>query len=344
MKMVLLAAMGFACGCGLNRGALDQSMRPAECASGVKKLYAMEAMDFVPAAVTSDHPHRGEWEFEAPNLSRNLVLHVCVPEAGSPELLAVAAQTRNMETQSFLMADKLAVSGLAEALAGDPSRLRIVENRLTEWEYAFTWIQGWSENGQSYVTLGTFYDEWGKPREANSRLVVGRLVEIGADLFPLLGCVDDDGRQGSQTRSVFSLGSAEFTVDYCRVPAAGETTGYRIVKVRVKDSNPELSPDARLPVVLEGEELERALQQKFYHHNAGDWFTLELPWARYAAVMCWSGMGFLGGTGDLPDCREVPDAHEVFYRVNYNGAGWQPSALAGIEDFLLALPVDRVPG
>lgn len=89
---------------------------------------------------------------------------------------------------------------------------------------------------------------------------------------------------GFPGRGVWSLGKARFRADFCSALGGRGTTDFRIVRLTVRDDDARLAPEARQPVVLEGQALQERFRYRYNHLNACDSFALTLPGVVYAAT------------------------------------------------------------
>lgn len=172
--------------------------------------------------------------------------------------------------------------GLSEAiLSGDYSQFYLLIEDKTNLGSGIV-ARGINESFGSYlaVTDVQIYtpDRW---QITNIRAMAGRL-EL-KDSFAQGKC------QGGQSEIIyrFQMDTADFEYEVCTFLGGGETTGYDIKKVTVKDSS-KLIPVAlrNSPIILEGNDLSNALKYKWNHHNACDSFVLKVAKtsATYAAT------------------------------------------------------------
>ena len=278
--------------------------------------------------------------------SLSMRLDVCIAQDGAPSLRAILLRPDEifspylfrLDTQisspeeDFIELDlgfvqevrlppqNMLVQGLAEALGGDLAQLdvRLVAQsglRVAGHAQFLAVARGRVTNNSIEYTT--------------NQVIVGGLAP--GDIFEDLQC-----NFGEQTLSrTFRMDSAEFEVGACTFLGGGFTTGYRIHRLAITDSNPALSmaEQQRFEFTTEAE-VEAVLNYVWNHHNACDSFHLALPHADYAA-----------STSPAAGCgATVPNAPErefdenpilpVLYRIRYHGGPWTDGQLDGCSHYL----------
>jgi hypothetical protein len=131
---------------------------------------------------------------------------------------------------------------------------------------------------------------------------------------------------GEQYQEVdFTLGTASFRAAQCVFLGGGETTGYRILRLGVKDSADELPPERRdVWFEWEGEALAERLVYRWNHHNACDSFYLDARelGARYAAST--PPMAGCGTVVTHAPLRSFEDGDGQLHFVVDHGQGFGP--------------------
>jgi hypothetical protein len=133
--------------------------------------------------------------------------------------------------------------------------------------------------------------------------------------------------------SKLQLETAQFEFAACVFPAPGITTGFRVLKVVIKDSSPELSPEEQRPVTLEGEALLAGSAFRYGHHNGCDSFFINAGHAQYAATSAPIG-------GCSPPVEHAPERDDdtrtgLLYTIKYHDKPWSPATeLTGKGHFM----------
>lgn len=135
--------------------------------------------------------------------------------------------------------------------------------------------------------------------------------------------------------TTFEMGTASFEVDACTFLGGGFTTGYRINRLAVQDSSPDLTEQERQRIELSTEaEVEAVMNYVYNHHNACDSFHLALPHADYAASTApAAGCGATVPNAPERDINEDPSS-PVRYRIRYHGGEWTEGSIPGCTHYM----------
>lgn len=215
--------------------------------------------------------------------------------------------------------DRFPVEGLADALAGDSSSLRI----RVEQE------SGVIVHGHADFVAMTSANLSGAQIEYTSvGVLVGTLVE--GNVFADLECPFGEW----PNEATFDFDTAHFEARYCSFLGGGETEGYRIEHLTVTDTNPALSVDEQEPFVFDGAAaVEAVMNYQWNHHNACDSFHLVLPHADYAAST--PPLAGCGATVPNAPPRAFDDPPTpVAYRVRYHGGAWTDGMMADCYHYM----------
>jgi hypothetical protein len=133
----------------------------------------------------------------------------------------------------------------------------------------------------------------------------------------------------------FRLDTAQFDLEACTFLGGGITTGYRIHRLAVQDSNPGLEEAYRGRFELTTEaEVKSVMNYRWNHHNACDSFHLTLGHADYAA----STAPAAGCGPQVPEAPprniDEPSTAPLLYRIRYHGGAWRDGSVAGCSHFL----------
>jgi hypothetical protein len=212
------------------------------------------------------------------------------------------------------------VEGLAEAIAGNLSALRI---RLPGDKGLL--VVGHSDFlavAQGRVDAATI-------QYTSLYVLVGSLAP--GNVFAGLRCTFG---QTPLTTS-FRLDTAQFDVEACTFLGGGITTGYRIHRLAVQDSNPGLEEAYRGRFEFTTEaEVESVMNYRWNHHNACDSFHLTLGHANYAASTA-PAAGCGPPVPEAPPRRiDEPSNAPLMYRIRYHGGAWRDGSVAGCSHFL----------
>ncbi len=254
-----------------------------------------------------------------------VLFHVWGPQYYVPDA-TVSAPTMNqvqhpegMVYETRFPPDRLSVDGLAAAIAGDPSSLRIrvmlQDGLLFQGHDDFVAVASGNVSSNSIVYNAIY-------------VVVGAIVP--GNVFDDLECPFNEYPRTAS----FALDTASFDVRYCAFQGGGETEGYRIEHLTVTDTNAALAPAEQVPFVFEGAEaVESVLNYQWNHHNACDSFHLALPHADYAA-----STAPLAGCGttvpNAPPRRWDDPPGPVLFRLRYHGGAWVDGAMASCSHYL----------
>jgi hypothetical protein len=222
--------------------------------------------------------------------------------------------------QQRLPADRIAVTGLDEAVAGD---LQALEIRLI--------------NDTGLLILGHDTFVAGTHAQVEASSVVYTTLEVVAgglsagDIFINRPCPFGE----TNYSKTFTLNTAQFEVDACTFLGGGHTTGYRINRLAVTDSNAKLSATEQETFTFEGESaVEAVMNYAWNHHNACDSFHLALAHADYAASASpLAGCGLTVPNAPMRSFDEDP-VLPVQYRIRYHGGSWTDGDLPGCNHYL----------
>lgn len=289
---------------------------PKPCPAGATRhAYSLTPLADLPEASDLDLPDLPsfvELVSAGTGLSNSVRLEVCEDESGAVSLETMLYRGSSFETARLYIVDPsvsgevqdtverdegyliehrispdlVAVEGLADALEGDLSGLRI------RFESESGLLMAGHAGGFVAVARGMFTEDSGE--YTSIYVVVGGLAP--GDVFAGLEC-----RFGEEPyTTTFTTGTADFEVDACTFLGGGATTGYRITRLAVEDSNPALDAAGQARFELDGEaEVETVMNYRYNHHNACDSFYLALPHAEYAASTA-------AAAGCGPRCRTPP--------------------------------------
>lgn len=227
------------------------------------------------------------------------------------------------------------VKGLDEALAGDISQLFVFVTDENREGHA---VQGIKHNESEFLVAGRVIKTNQGWKFSHFNLLVGDLNQ--GDSF-----ADSPCPLGKNPMTAnFPLGTAKFKIDMCIYLGGGETTGYDIYRISVKDSSEKLAPENKdRLVILEKEDLKKAIENgdfiyKWGHHNACDSFYLNVKdiGARYALTTgpmagCWSPVP------NAPKRKHNEDIEITLYRVDY-GSGFSENLTARYRHWMTVNP------
>lgn len=174
-------------------------------------------------------------------------------------------------------------------------------------------------NGESFVTIQRVMKTGDEPVAPSSVFfMVGKFV-LG-DPFIRTGdsalCKLNEGF----LKSTFDVQTAHFEVKMCTFMGGGETTGYRILSFSVEDKNEKLPAQDRQKRMFEGDAL-KILDNKFFHHNACDYFLLKLENVSYGLTSA-----PMAGCGKTPEgtpqrviFEEGEHSRHTLFQVQYKG-------------------------
>jgi hypothetical protein len=133
----------------------------------------------------------------------------------------------------------------------------------------------------------------------------------------------------------FLLDTALFELEACTFLGGGITTGYRINRLTVQDSNPGLQEAHRRRFEFTTEdEVKAVMTYRWNHHNACDSFHLALDHADYAA----SAAPAAGCGPQVPNAParriDEPSESPVLYRIRYYGGTWRDGSIGGCSHYL----------
>jgi hypothetical protein len=198
-------------------------------------------------------------------------------------------------------------AGLKEAVFGEPQNLKLVVKYSKGYGFR---VDGWKDGDMNFATAVNGYDQDGALNVGSSSLIVGDFQQ--GDPFQGGPC----GNGEFIGTASFMLGTAKFDLESCLFQDTGHTTGYKIKKLTIQDSNPVLKQEQREAFTSENDELETVLKYKWDHHNACDSFVLKLPHATYSATT--SAMAGCGQILDGAPERGVEDPRKTtLYRIKY---------------------------
>lgn len=124
-------------------------------------------------------------------------------------------------------------------------------------------------------------------------------------------------------------------MEACSFLGGGITRGYRIDRLTVQDSSPQLQAADRGRFEFKSRaEVEGVLNYRWNHHNACDSFHLALPHADYAASSA-PAAGCGPQVPNAPPRRiDEPSTSPVLYRLRYYGGAWKDGSIPGCTHFL----------
>ena len=165
------------------------------------------------------------------------------------------------------------VSGLSQALEGDPSKLDIVlRDEHPEYPMGLVLTNVVTSAGPAVAHVQAQLSANGEVEGLSGEAMVGTFVY--GDSMTSGRC---KGALGEVLESQFELGTAKLTVEACVGMGGGHTTAYEIYKVTVTDSNPEVPAAKRgQTVVLDEAALKTALTYHYVHHNGCDSMVLKV--------------------------------------------------------------------
>lgn len=214
----------------------------------------------------------------------------------------------------------ISVEGLAAALGGDPSALRIrimlQDGLLIHGQDDFVTIAS-GNVGPTSIDYNAVY------------VVVGEIV--AGNVFEDLECPF----QEYPRTATFALDTATFDVRFCSFQGGGETEGYRIEHLTVTDTNAALTPAEQMPMTFDGAAaVEAVLNYQWNHHNACDSFHLALPHADYAASTApLAGCGATVPNAPPRDFNDPPGP--VLFRLRHHGGAWSDGEIPGCRHYFL---------
>jgi hypothetical protein len=207
------------------------------------------------------------------------------------------------------------VEGLGEAIGGDLEglRIRLLGERglLIVGHPAFVAV-GQGNVGTNSIEYTSLY------------VLVGGLA--AGNTFAGLPCPLGEGF----SEASFRLDTAELEVAVCTFPGGGITTGYRVQRLAIQDSNAALQEGDRRRFEFNTEaEVRSVLHYAWNHHNACDSFHLTLPHANYAA----SAAPAAGCGLQVPEAPrrsfDEPPGIPLLYRIRYYGGAWREGEVTG---------------
>ena len=212
------------------------------------------------------------------------------------------------------------VEGLSEAITGDlrPLRIRLLGEMglLVVGQAGFVAVAR-GNVGAASIEYTSLY------------VLIGGLAP--GDVFAGLRC-----RFGEMfLETSFQLDTALFEIEACTFLGGGITTGHRIRRLAVEDSNSALEEVHRHRFEFTTEsEVDGVLNYRWNHHNACDSFHLALGHADYAASSApAAGCGPQVPNAPLRDVNEPTDS-PVRYRIRYYGGDWRDGSIAGCSHYL----------
>ena len=214
----------------------------------------------------------------------------------------------------------ITVEGLTQAIAGDlrPLRIRVLGDMgmLVRGHDGFLAV-GRGNVGASSIEYTSLY------------VLVGGLAP--GNVFQGLRCPLGEGL----LETTFRLDTAQFEVQACTFLGGGITTGYRIHRLTVQDTNPALMEQHRRKLEFTTEaEVAGVMNYKWNHHNACDSFHLALGHADYAASSApAAGCGSQVPNAPPRDINENPPG-PVQYRIRYYAGTWRDGSIAGCHHHL----------
>ncbi|MGE0175359.1 MAG: hypothetical protein AB7T49_21425 [Oligoflexales bacterium] len=291
-------------------------------------LPSMESLNIPVSIYTPDRPNRFEPSI---NREKTLRLDLCYEEStGKVRLDKIVQKDAGYGSHAnWLMAKTEGLEQLVfdQNVASLDIELELRKGNLPEG------VQGVVLKGAGrivYFYLGENVAGQWKPY---TNLIYGGNLTAGD---PFAGAMCSAGETFSSNK--IRLGSALISFERCSYVVTTGTTGSRIIKLQIDDSDPSL-PIEQKKLTFEGEnKIKEVLTYIFTHHNFCDSFKLALPGREIIATSSSGGQPISDNCGPLVENAPPPGEEYVRFRTSYGGQPFQDRKLLECHSFFSECP------